>query len=142
MRNKIFNYLTLIVVYVAFSLLVIRYFKEITFVNGYTYVGLIWMIVSLVFFTFARIQLGDSFQITAEAKRLVKTGIYKKIRHPIYLFGFTFVLGFFIFTQVFYGLIFLFALAVLQVNRIKKEEQVLIEKFGDEYVEYKKQTWF
>jgi protein-S-isoprenylcysteine O-methyltransferase Ste14 len=142
MRNKIFNYFTLIIIYVAFPLLVIRYFKESDLVNGYTYVGLTLMILSLIFFTVARIQLGDSFQITAEAKKLVKSGIYKKFRHPIYLFGFTFILGIFIFTHVFYGLIFLFVIAVLQVNRIKKEEAVLLETFGDEYLEYKKQTWF
>ncbi|WP_153639724.1 isoprenylcysteine carboxylmethyltransferase family protein [Prolixibacter sp. NT017] len=142
MRNKVFNYLTLIVVHLAFTLLVIKYFKEGNFVNGYTYAGLILMIVSLIFFTIARIQLGDSFQIAAEARRLVKSGIYKKIRHPVYLFGSTFIAGFFIFTQVFYGLIFLIIIAVLQTKRIKKEESVLLETFGDEYLVYKKQTWF
>jgi len=142
MRNKIFNYSTLALVYFGLFLLITSYFKAHALVNSYTYVGLILMIVSLVFFTMARIKLGDSFQVSAKANNLVKSGIYKKIRHPVYLFGFTFVMGFFIFTQVFYGLIFLVIIAVLQVKRIKKEEKVLIEKFGDEYVEYKKQTWF
>ncbi len=142
MRNKIFNYSTLALVYFGLFLLITSYFKAHALVNSYTYVGLILMIVSLVFFTMARIKLGDSFQVSAKANNLVKSGIYKKIRHPVYLFGFTFVMGFFIFTQVFYGLIFLFVLAVLQIKRIKKEEAVLIEKFGDEYVEYKKETWF
>jgi len=142
MRNKIFNYSTLALVYFGFFLLITSYFKAHALVNSYMYVGLILMIVSLVFFTMARIKLGESFQVSAEANNLVKSGIYKKIRHPVYVFGFTFVLGFFIFTQVFYGLVFLVIIAVLQVKRIKKEEAVLIEKFGDEYVEYKKQTWF
>lgn len=142
MRNKIFNYSTLALVYFGFFLLIINYFKAHALVNSYTYVGLILMIVSLVFLTMARIKLGDSFQVSAEANNLVKSGIYKIIRHPIYVFSFTFIIGFLIFTQVFYGLIFLFVLAVLQLKRIKKEEKVLIEKFGDEYLEYKKQTWF
>ena len=142
MRNKIFNYSTLALVYFGFFLLVTKYFTAHAIVNGYTYTGLILMIVSLVFFTMARIKLGSSFQVSAEANHLVKSGIYKTIRHPVYVFGFTFIMGFFIFTQVFYGLIFLFVLAVLQIKRIKKEEKVLIEKFGDEYLEYKKQTWF
>jgi protein-S-isoprenylcysteine O-methyltransferase Ste14 len=142
MRNKTFNYLTLALVYFAFILVVTKYFTAHALVNGYTYAGLILMIVSLVFFTMARIKLGDSFQVSAEANNLVKSGIYKTIRHPVYVFGTTFMMGFLIFTQVFYGLIFLIIIAVLQIKRIKKEEEVLIEKFGDEYVEYKKQTWF
>jgi protein-S-isoprenylcysteine O-methyltransferase Ste14 len=100
------------------------------------------MTVSLVFFTWARLELGSSFQVSAKANKLVKDGIFKVIRHPIYLFGFTFVLGLILYFQVFYGLIFLLIMAVLQINRIKKEEKVLEEKFGDEYLEYKKHTWF
>jgi protein-S-isoprenylcysteine O-methyltransferase Ste14 len=142
MRNKIFNYSTLALVYFAFFFTVIKYFTAHALVNSYTYIGLILMTVSLVFLTMARIKLGDSFQVSAEANNLVKSGIYKTIRHPLYVFSFTFVMGFLIFIQVFYGLIFLFVLIVLQLKRIKKEEAVLIEKFGDEYVEYKKQTWF
>jgi len=29
-----------------------------------------------------------------------------------------------------------------QIRRIRKEEKILTEKFGNEYLEYKKQTWF
>ena len=35
----------------------------------------------------ARHQLGDSFAVRAEAKKLVTHGIYSKIRNPIYIFG-------------------------------------------------------
>ena len=100
------------------------------------------MIISLVFFTMARIKLGNAFQASAKANKLIKDGIYKVIRHPIYLFGFTFILGLIIFIQVFYGLIFLLILTVLQRKRIKNEERVLEEKFGNEYLDYKKSTWF
>lgn len=78
MRNKIFNYSTLALVYFGFFLLITSYFKAHALVNSYTYVGLILMIVSLVFFTMARIKLDDSFQVSAEANNLVKSGIYKK----------------------------------------------------------------
>jgi protein-S-isoprenylcysteine O-methyltransferase Ste14 len=30
----------------------------------------------------------------------------------------------------------------LQIYRTRKEEQVLAEKFGDAYLEYKRKTWF
>ncbi len=40
---------------------------------------LLWML--------ARHQLGDSFAVRAEARKLVTHGIYSKIRNPIYIFG-------------------------------------------------------
>jgi protein-S-isoprenylcysteine O-methyltransferase Ste14 len=142
MKNYIFNYLTLIIIYFAFFFVIIKHFMTNSLVHWYTYIGLILMFISLVFFTMARIKLGNLFQLSAEANKLIKDGIYKVIRHPIYLFGFTFILGFFIFIQVFYGLIFLLILFILQMKRIKNEEKVLEKKFGDEYLVYKKSTWF
>ena len=142
MKNYILNYLTLIVIYVVFFLVTINYFMTNSLVNFYTYIGLFIMIISLIFFTLARIKLGDSFQVSAKANKLIKDGIYKVIRHPIYLFGLTFIFGFIIFIQMFYGLIFLLVFIVLQMKRIKKEEQVLEAKFGNEYLDYKKHTWF
>jgi protein-S-isoprenylcysteine O-methyltransferase Ste14 len=100
------------------------------------------LLPSIILFTIARIQLGDAFQASAKANKLVKTGIYKKVRHPIYLFGIIFVLGIIFITQQFFLLIFLAVIILLQIKRIKKEEKVLAEKFGNEYLEYKKQTWF
>jgi protein-S-isoprenylcysteine O-methyltransferase Ste14 len=34
------------------------------------------------------------------------------------------------------------AIILMQIRRIRNEEKVLAEKFGDEYLEYKKGTWF
>lgn len=34
------------------------------------------------------------------------------------------------------------ALIPLQIYRVRKEEQVLAAKFGDEYQAYKARTWF
>ena len=142
MKNYIFNYSTLVIIYLAFLFVVINHFMTNSLTNAYTYGGLILMIFSLVLFTMARVKLGNAFQASAEANKLIKDGVYKVIRHPIYLFGFTFILGLFIFIQVFYGLVALLILFVLQMKRIKNEEKVLEEKFGNEYLEYKKSTWF
>ena len=90
----------------------------------------------------ARYQLGDSFSVRAEAKKLVTHGIYSKIRNPIYVFGgLAFVgefvaLGWYVWTAV------LVIINCGQYFRIKREEQVLAETFGDEYRAYKAQTWF
>src|SRR5512142_2680879 len=41
----------------------------------------------------ARLQLGASFSVTAKARKLVTTGIYSKIRNPIYVFSALFLVG-------------------------------------------------
>ncbi len=142
MKNNLLNYLTLVLIIVAFSILIVFYSKAGFSVNSFTYIGLALIIPSLVFFTIARIQLGSSFQVSAEANKLVTEGLYKKIRHPVYLFGLLFLLGFIIFIQMFYLLVFWGALIFLQRRRIKKEEKVLEEKFGEQYIKYKRETWF
>ena len=43
--------------------------------------------VCIPFWIAARLQLGESFSVRPEARHLVTTGIYSKIRHPVYVFG-------------------------------------------------------
>ena len=142
MKNNILNYATLILIMVAIPVMIGIYFRSGAPVNVYSYIGLALMIPSLILLAMARIKLGSSFQVSAKANNLVTDGIYKKLRHPIYLFGTIFVLGAIIFFQKFILLIVLGAIIFLQMKRIKKEEQVLEEKFGEQYRNYKKETWF
>lgn len=142
MKNIIFNLLTLLIVIAACCVLIVKYFQTDFPINVYTGIGLFLIITSLVFVSIARIQLGSSFTISAKANKLVTGGIYKKIRHPIYLFGLIFIFGLIIFIQNFYLLIIWCGLIFMQRRRIKKEEKILEEKFGEEYVKYKKNTWF
>ena len=51
------------------------------------WIGAAISIPAFVLWMLARHQLGDSFAVRAEAKKLVTHGIYSKIRNPIYLFG-------------------------------------------------------
>ena len=134
--------MTLLIVLVSVPLLTAWYFMSHPVVTPATYAGLTVMTISVVFFTIARIQLGASFQVSAKANKLVTTGLYKRIRHPVYLFGFLFLLGVVVLMQKYLLIIFLCAIILLQLKRIKKEEQVLEEKFGEEYRSYKKGTWF
>jgi len=59
--------------------------------------GLILMFSALALLTIARFELGNSFSVSPQAKKLVTHGIYSRIRNPIYVFG-TFVFaGLFLF---------------------------------------------
>ena len=97
---------------------------------------------SFVLFVLARIQLGNAFSVQAKATTLVTTGIYSRIRNPIYVFGALMIAGIIIWSEKPWFLLVFCVLIPLQVMRSRKEEQVLAEKFGAAYEEYKHHTWF
>ncbi|MFI5118112.1 MAG: methyltransferase, partial [Terriglobales bacterium] len=51
------------------------------------WIGAAISVPALVWWMLARYQLGESFAVRAEAKKLVTHGLYSKIRNPIYIFG-------------------------------------------------------
>lgn len=104
--------------------------------------GAILAVPAFVLWFVARVQLGKSFSITPQAKELVTHGLYSKIRNPVYLFGSLLIAGMFLYIGRPELLLLFLVLIPLQLFRIKKEEKVLEEKFGEAYLEYKRRTWF
>ena len=90
----------------------------------------------------ARMQLGKSFSVTAQARELVTSGLYSKIRNPIYVFGLLTLSGIIIYLGQYWWLLAVPALAGLQLWRVRAESAVLEAKFGDQYRNWKAQTWF
>ena len=89
--------------------------------------------------TISLAHLGRSFSLMAEARRLVTTGPYRIVRHPLYLFEEVAALGVLIqFLSVYTALIFV-AHIFIQLQRIRNEESVLEQAFP-EYQEYKSTT--
>lgn len=73
--------------------------------------------------------------------RLVTDGIYSLIRHPIYTSYILLFLGFCIMLQSLWGSGLLLMVCVVWFgNRIAIEEQMLEERFGEEYQSYSQQT--
>ena len=105
-------------------------------------VGMAIAVPAFLLFAAARIELGRAFSVRAKATTLVTTGIYSRIRNPIYFFGAVMILGIIIWTGRTWLLLVFAVLIPLQVVRIRKEDRVLTEKFGAEYLEYKRKTWF
>ena len=77
---------------------------------------------------------------TLQNHRLVKHGIYRYIRHPAYLCTVLFSIGISLIFSSLYGFLLMLALFPSYLYRIRIEESVLLEEFGDEYREYMKKT--
>jgi protein-S-isoprenylcysteine O-methyltransferase Ste14 len=90
----------------------------------------------------ARVQLGRAFSVQAKANTLVTTGLYSRIRNPIYIFGGVAIAGFMLWANQPWLLLLFVIVIPMQIWRSREEARVLTEKFGAEYLEYKKKTWF
>jgi len=99
-------------------------------------------IPSLALLVLARIQLGRAFSIQAKASSLVTTGLYARIRDPIYFFGTLGISGVFLWIDRPWFLLALVILIPVQIIRSREEGKVLSEKFRAQYLEYKRRTWF
>ncbi len=105
-------------------------------------IGISMAVVGFGLWMLARVQLGRSFAVRAQAKTLVTTGLYSKFRHPIYLFGGIAYLGLFISWGKLIPLLCFLSIYLVEILRARKEERVLEQAFGEEYRRYKASTWF
>ena len=90
----------------------------------------------------ARYTLGRSFSVVPKATELVTSGIYSRIRNPIYVSGMIFLVGIVLILWRPELLIILLVLIPVQIIRARREAAVLEAKFGDAYREYRQRTWF
>ena len=135
------NFGSLLLVAVVLGFLVFRYVGKLVW-TPWQIVGVAIFVPTFLLFVLARIELGRAFSIKAKASTLVTTGLYARIRNPIYVFGGLMSLGILIFVHRPWLLLIWVPLIPLQVFRVRKEEQVLEAKFGDAYRDYKRRTWF
>lgn len=110
--------------------------------NAQRYAGTVLAVLGISIVAVARYQLGRSFSIRPEAHQLVTTGIYSKIRNPIYVFGVVMLAGLTLVLQRPAFWIVLVIVVVGQTIRARREARVLEAAFGDAYREYRRKTWF
>jgi protein-S-isoprenylcysteine O-methyltransferase Ste14 len=106
------------------------------------WVGLLLALMGLAGVILARHTLGRSFSVRAIATALVTTGIYSRIRNPIYISGMLFIGGAVLIMGRPEGLAILLVIIPMQIIRARREAAVLEATFGDSYREYRKRTWF
>ena len=104
--------------------------------------GLVLTILGFGLLTVARVQLGHSFSVTPQARALVTTGVYRKIRNPVYVFSAIGIAGFVLYVGRPMWLLLFLALLPMQILRAQAEGRILEAVFGEEYRAWKRQTWF
>lgn len=84
--------------------------------------------------------LGRSISVMPEARALVTSGLYSRIRHPLYLSEFVAMIGLFLEFRSWQAALILAAVFFFQVKRMDWEEKILAEAFP-EYSAYRLKTW-
>jgi protein-S-isoprenylcysteine O-methyltransferase Ste14 len=106
-------------------------------------VGLALCVVGLTTAIVAVITLRRSYASTLviwEDHQLITHGIYRFTRHPVYLGVIIAILGVPVYASSLFGLLTMLVLIPILLNRIRMEERLLTEEFGDAYRTYKETT--
>ena len=72
--------------------------------------------------------------------KLITNGIYRYTRNPIYLGLFVGIIGLSVFAASYPSFLVMLILIPITLNRVRLEEQLLAEKFKDEYLKYMQKT--
>lgn len=105
--------------------------------------GLVLFLVGVSIRLVAKRTLGKYYSYglrTLRGHKIVKHGIYKYVRHPISLAVIIYGIAIPIFFESLYGFLLILGLVPCIIYRIRIEERMLVEEFGDEYREYMKKT--
>jgi len=100
------------------------------------------LLIALAWIVVARIQLGRSFSVTPQARKLVTTGIYARIRNPIYVASPFLLISLSMALMQWWPMLLSVAVIPLQIVRARREAAVLRDAFGEEYDQYRARTWF
>jgi len=106
--------------------------------------GLLLMIFGVTFRFIAIRQLGKFFTVDVilhKDHQLIQTGLYKKLRHPSYTGIMVTLMGFGLSLNHYWSLLMVVSIFFIALqNRIRIEENALLQQFGDQYRHYQKNT--
>jgi protein-S-isoprenylcysteine O-methyltransferase Ste14 len=106
--------------------------------------GLLAMVAGLWLFYRSHADLGTNWSVTLqtrESHQLVTTGIYARIRHPMYSSMFLLGIAHLLFVPNWVvAPAYLLSFGVLYVLRVGHEERMMLNRFGPEYQTYMQQS--
>jgi protein-S-isoprenylcysteine O-methyltransferase Ste14 len=110
------------------------------FIPALAWLGLVPLVGALWLFRRSHADLGRNWSITLQVRdqhALVKTGVYRLIRHPMY--SSFFLLGLaqmLLLPNWLAGISGVMGAGILFAFRVQREERMMLESFGDEYRAY------
>jgi len=109
-----------------------------------TMLGVVVMLAGLRLFWRSHADLGESWSVTLELNadhRLVTEGLYREVRHPMYASFLVLGVGqALLVANWIAGLSGLAATALLIAARLPREEAMMIDRFGDQYRDYRRRV--
>jgi len=119
-------------------------FAEFPLFTGPLVTGVMCLAVGLWLFYRSHADLGTNWSITLEVReehRLITQGVYRRIRHPMYLALLLYSVGqALVIPNWVAGPANLIAFAILLALRLRAEERMMVEEFGSEYRAYTART--
>ena len=107
-------------------------------------VGGVCALIGLAFFRWSHDALGKNWSLMLELMKdheLITSGPYKYVRHPMYASIYLTHVGFLILTANWLvGILLLAPFTILYIVRVRSEEQMMLEKFGEKYHDYMKRS--
>jgi protein-S-isoprenylcysteine O-methyltransferase Ste14 len=107
-------------------------------------VGVVLLALGLWFLYRSHADLGANWSLTLEIReehRLITRGIYRSVRHPMYLALLLYAAGqALVVPNWIAGPAYLVTLALLFALRMRGEERMMVDAFGKDYEEYRERT--
>lgn len=114
------------------------------FYPAVAWLGLAILIAALWLFRRSHVDLGRNWSVTLKVREdhlLVKAGVYRFVRHPMYSSFFLLALAqLLLLSNWFAGLSGFIGVGLLFVFRVVREERMMLDSFGDEYRAYMAST--
>ena len=126
--------------------LIFAYLGSKNFGFGYdelVYAGLLVGAVGVILWILAMLRLGPSLAVLPGTDRLVTCGVYRYLRHPVYVGIVLTLSGLFLACGSTICLVYVLVVVIpLNIFRARTEEQVLLEQLGESYQHYRDTTFF
>jgi protein-S-isoprenylcysteine O-methyltransferase Ste14 len=120
-------------------------FADYPFRPVQAWLGVVFAVAALLLFQMTHRALGRNWSVTLQLRqehKLITSGIYRKIRHPMYTaFWLWAIAQACLLPNWFAGFAGLVGFGSLFFGRVGREERMMIETFGDDYRYYMSRTY-
>jgi len=149
-RGIYFIFLCLLIIYEVITLFIYLLYPELIIWAVMAvplwlrWTGALLGVLAVSLFIWIHRHLGKSFSVKLRIKEeqvLVISGPYQWIRHPMYsAFYLLHIAALLLTANWFIGITWLAGLTIIIAMRVKREEAMMVDRFGEQYVYYMKRT--